>query len=134
MPKAQLPLIHKRDTRNPKVYESRLHQSSCGDCYPESLTVYLKVFEVCLRRLAEAGEFSKRAFLNGKLDLVQAEAIPDLIAAETSLQHKQALRQLAGKLGEIYENWRFRLVEISAMLEAAIDFPEEDLPKNITIK
>ncbi len=85
-------------------------------------------------RLAEAGEFSKRAFLNGKLDLVQAEAIPDLIAAETAAQHKQALRQLEGSLGEIYENWRFRLVEISAMLEAAIDFPDEDLPKNITDK
>ncbi len=82
-------------------------------------------------RLAEAGEFSKRAFLNGKLDLVQAEAIPDLIAAETSAQHRQALQQLDGKLGEIYENWRFRLIEISAMLAATIDFPDEDLPQNI---
>jgi tRNA modification GTPase len=82
-------------------------------------------------RFAEAGEFSKRAFLNGKLDLVQAEAIPDLIAAETAAQHRQALQQLDGKLGEIYENWRFRLIEISAMIEAAIDFPDEDLPKNI---
>lgn len=85
-------------------------------------------------RLAEAGEFSKRAFLNGKMDLVQAEAIPDLIAAETAAQHKQALEQLEGKLGEIYEDWRFRLIEISAMLEAAIDFPDEDLPKNICDK
>ena len=85
-------------------------------------------------RIAEAGEFSKRAFLNGKMDLVQAEAIPDLIAAQTASQHKQALRQLSGKLGDIYENWRFRLIEISAMLEAAIDFPDEDLPKNITDK
>jgi tRNA modification GTPase len=85
-------------------------------------------------RLAEAGEFSKRAFLNGKLDLVQAEAIPDLIAAETAAQHRQAIQQLEGKLGEIYENWRFRLIEISAMLEVAIDFPDEDLPKNITDK
>lgn len=85
-------------------------------------------------RIAGAGEFSKRAFLNGKLDLVQAEAIPDLIRAETEAQHRQALQQLEGKLGEIYENWRFRLIEISAMLEAAIDFPDEDLPKNITDK
>ncbi|MBP7710837.1 MAG: tRNA uridine-5-carboxymethylaminomethyl(34) synthesis GTPase MnmE [Rickettsiales bacterium] len=95
-----------------------------------------KVFEILSSienvRAAEAGEFSKRAFLNGKLDLVQAEAIPDLIAAETAAQHKQALRQLEGKLGEIYEDWRFRLIENSAMLEAAIDFPDEDLPKNIT--
>lgn len=85
-------------------------------------------------RFAQAGEFSKRAFLNGKLDLVQAEAIPDLIAAETEAQHRQALRQLDGKLGEIYENWRFRLIEISALIEAAIDFPDEDLPKNIIDK
>ncbi|OFW80884.1 MAG: tRNA uridine-5-carboxymethylaminomethyl(34) synthesis GTPase MnmE [Alphaproteobacteria bacterium RIFCSPLOWO2_01_FULL_40_26] len=82
-------------------------------------------------RLAEAGEFSKRAFLNGKLDLVQAEAIPDLIAAETELQHRQALMQLEGKLGKIYENWRLRLIEISAFIAAAIDFPDEDLPENI---
>jgi tRNA modification GTPase len=97
-----------------------------------------KIFEILAAqedvRFAEAGEFSKRAFLNGKLDLVQAEAIPDLIAAETAAQHKQALRQLSGKLGEIYEDWRFRLIELSAMLEAAIDFPDEDLPKNITDK
>ncbi len=85
-------------------------------------------------RFAEAGEFSKRAFLNGKLDLVQAEAIPDLIAAETEAQHRQAIRQLGGKLGEIYEDFRFRLIEISAMIEAAIDFPDEDLPKTITDK
>ena len=66
--------------------------------------------------------------------MVQAEAIPDLIAAETAAQHKQALRQLEGKLGEIYEDWRFRLIETSAMIEAAIDFPDEDLPKNIIDK
>ncbi len=97
-----------------------------------------KIFEILSDqkncRFAEAGEFSKRAFLNGKLDLVQAEAIPDLIAAETAAQHKQALRQLEGKLGAIYEDWRFRLIEISAMIEAAIDFPDEDLPKNIIDK
>lgn len=83
-------------------------------------------------RLAEAGEFSKRAFLNGKLDLIQVEAIPDLIAAETEAQHRQALKQLEGNLGEIYKNWRLRLIEITAKIEAAIDFPDEDLPKNIT--
>lgn len=82
-------------------------------------------------RFAEAGEFSKRAFLNHKLDLLQAEAIPDLIAAETESQHRQALRQLEGGLGEIYKNWRLRLIEITARIEAAIDFPEDDLPQNI---
>lgn len=97
-----------------------------------------KVFEILSNvencRFAEAGEFSKRAFLNGKLDLVQAEAIPDLIAAETAAQHKQALNQLSGKLGEIYEDWRLRLIENSALLAAAIDFSDEDLPQNICDK
>ena len=85
-------------------------------------------------RFAENGEFSKRAFLNDKLDLVKAEAIPDLIAAETKAQHLQAMRQLDGKLGEIYESWRVKLIEISALMEAAIDFPDEDLPQNIVDK
>jgi tRNA modification GTPase len=79
-------------------------------------------------KLADAGEFTKRAFLNGKIDLVQAEAIPDLIASETSLQHQQAFKQLDGKLGKIYEKWRFEIIEVSAMIEALIDFPDEDLP------
>lgn len=82
-------------------------------------------------RMAQAGEFSKRAFLNGKMDLVQAESIPDLIACETQAQHKQALKQLQGSLGKIYEDWRFRLIKISANLEAFIDFPEDDLPQDI---
>ncbi len=82
-------------------------------------------------RMAQPGEFSKIAFLNNKIDLVQAEAIPDLIAAETKAQHKQALRQLQGELGEIYENWRFQIIEISALTESCIDFPDDDLPQNI---
>lgn len=82
-------------------------------------------------RLAQPGEFSKIAFLNNKLDLVQAEAIPDLINAETEAQHKQALKQLQGDLGKIYEDWRFRIIEISALTESCIDFPDEDLPQNI---
>jgi tRNA modification GTPase len=82
-------------------------------------------------RIAQNGEFSKRAFLNGKIDLIQAEAIVDLIACETESQHRQALQQLQGKLGEIYQNWREELIEISALIEAAIDFPDEDLPQNI---
>jgi tRNA modification GTPase len=82
-------------------------------------------------RIAEAGEFSKIAFLNNKLDLVQAEAIIDLIEATTYTQHRQALKQLQGDLGKIYDNWRFKLIEILAFLEAYIDFPEDDLPKNI---
>ncbi len=82
-------------------------------------------------RLAEAGEFSKRAFLNGKMDLVQAEAIVDLIESETAAQHSQALRQLQGELGEVYDSWRQELIKITANIEAFIDFPDEDLPADI---
>lgn len=82
-------------------------------------------------RFAEAGEFSKIAFLNNKLDLVQAEAIVDLIASESEAQHKQALKQLRGELGAIYENWRFQTIETLALIESVIDFPDEDLPQNI---
>jgi tRNA modification GTPase len=82
-------------------------------------------------RLAEPGEFTRRAFLNGKLDLLQAEAIADLAAAETDAQRRQALRQLDGELGSRYYGWRDRLTRVLAHLEAAIDFPDEDLPPGI---
>jgi len=82
-------------------------------------------------RLAEPGEFTRRAFLNGKLDLLQAEAIADLAAAETEAQRRQAVRQLGGELGDVYRGWRDRLSRILAHLEAAIDFPDEDLPPEI---
>jgi tRNA modification GTPase len=82
-------------------------------------------------RLAEPGEFTRRAFLNGKLDLTQAEAVADLAAAETEAQRRQALRQLDGRLGEIYRGWGERLLRLLAHLEAAIDFPDEELPAAI---
>ena len=82
-------------------------------------------------RLAEPGEFTRRAFLNGKLDLVQAEAVADLAAAETEAQRRQALRQLDGRLGVLYRGWSDRLLRLLAHLEAAIDFPDEDLPPEI---
>jgi tRNA modification GTPase len=82
-------------------------------------------------RLAEPGEFTRRAFLNDKLDLTQAEAVADLAAAETEAQRRQALRQLDGALGAIYRGWSERLVRLLAYLEAAIDFPDEDLPPEI---
>ena len=82
-------------------------------------------------RLAEPGEFTRRAFLNGKLDLLQAEAIADLAAAETEAQRRQALRQLDGELGSLYRDWSKRLTRTLAHLEAAIDFPDEDLPPEI---
>ncbi|MFV0251343.1 MAG: tRNA uridine-5-carboxymethylaminomethyl(34) synthesis GTPase MnmE [Rickettsia aeschlimannii] len=82
-------------------------------------------------RLAEAGEFTKRAFLNNKFDLTAAEGIADLINAETIMQHKQAIRQASGKLEELYNNWRSQLLKIISLLEAYIDFPDEDIPDTV---
>lgn len=87
----------------------------------------------CLGRLpalrpAEPGEFTRRAFENGKLDLTQAEAIADLVDAETQAQRRQALRQMDGALGRLYDGWRERLVRALAHLEAWLDFPDEDIP------
>jgi tRNA modification GTPase len=82
-------------------------------------------------RPAEAGEFTRRAFQNGKLDLSQAEAVADLVDAETEAQRVQALDQLGGALARKYEAWRASLIEALAYLEAAIDFPDEDLPEAV---
>jgi tRNA modification GTPase len=82
-------------------------------------------------RPAEPGEFTRRAFLNGKMDLVEAEAVHDLIAAETEAQRRQALRQLEGELGALYQDWADRLRGILAYQEALIDFPDEDLPPEV---
>lgn len=79
-------------------------------------------------RPAEPGEFTRRAFEHGKMDLTQAEALADLVDAETRAQQSQALRQMGGALKEVYEDWRHRLVQALAHLEAVIDFPDEDLP------
>lgn len=76
-------------------------------------------------RPAEAGEFARRAFENGKLDLTAAEGLADLIDAETEAQRRQALRQSSGELAKLYEGWRQRIVEARALLEAAIDFSDE---------
>lgn len=82
-------------------------------------------------RLAEPGEFSRRAFEHGKLDLTSAEGLGDLINAETEAQRRQALRQMQGALGELYEGWRRQLTRALAHLEADIDFPDEDLPEGV---
>lgn len=79
-------------------------------------------------RLAEPGEFSKRAFLNGKIDLVSAEGLADLIESETVFQHKQAVKQFGGELYKIYQGWREKLISLLALLEAYIDFPDEEIP------
>ncbi|WP_158047740.1 tRNA uridine-5-carboxymethylaminomethyl(34) synthesis GTPase MnmE [Skermanella pratensis] len=83
-------------------------------------------------RIAEPGEFSRRGFENGKFDLTAAEAIADLVDAETSAQRRQALRQMEGELGRLYEDWRHRLTHALAHLEADIDFPDEDLPEGVS--
>lgn len=76
-------------------------------------------------RMAEPGEFARRAFDNGKIDLAQAEGLADLIDAETEGQRRQALRQANGALSSLYESWRTALIDASALVEAAIDFSDE---------
>jgi len=83
-------------------------------------------------RMAEPGEFTRRAFLNGRLDLTAAEGIADLIAAQTDAQRRQALRQAEGGLAELYDGWRDRLVRALAHLEAYIDFPDEEIPESVS--
>ena len=82
-------------------------------------------------RPAEPGEFTRRAFQNGRMDLAQAEAVADLIDAETTAQAKQALGQLDGKLSETYAGFRRDLLHALALVEAEIDFPDEDVPDNL---
>ena len=85
-------------------------------------------------RLAEPGEFTRRAFENGRLELSQAEAIADLVDAETAAQRRQALDQLGGALARRYDGWRDALIEALAWLEAEIDFPDEDLPEALAAR
>jgi tRNA modification GTPase len=83
-------------------------------------------------RAAEPGEFTRRAFENGKLDLTEAEALDDLIHADTERQRRQALRQLKGLLGDKARDWRTRIIEATALIEAGIDFSDEgDVPAEL---
>ncbi len=82
-------------------------------------------------RPAEAGEFTRRAFFNGRMDLTAAEAVADLVEAESAEQRRQALRQMEGALGALYEDWSQRLMRVLAQQEALIDFPDEDLPADV---
>ena len=84
-------------------------------------------------RPAEAGEFTRRAFLNGKMDLVEAEALADLIAAETEAQRRFALSGAGGIQSALYAGWRKRIVHARAMIEAELDFAEEgDVPGSVS--
>jgi tRNA modification GTPase len=82
-------------------------------------------------RPAEAGEFSRRAFVNGRMDLLEAEGVADLVAAETEAQRRQALRQMEGAHSAVLAGWAERLRKLLAWQEALIDFPDEDLPAEV---
>ncbi|ASP35160.1 tRNA uridine-5-carboxymethylaminomethyl(34) synthesis GTPase MnmE [Labrenzia sp. VG12] len=101
-----------------------------GRAVVAGLLSVLSGFNDC--RPAEAGEFTRRAFDRGRMDLTEVEGLADLIAAETESQRRQALRQMGGALGTLYENWRKRLIHMRAMIEADFDFAdEEDVPGSV---
>jgi len=82
-------------------------------------------------RIADPGEFTKIAFQNGKINLLKAESIADLISSETEIQRQQAIKIMSGKSSEKFNGWRDKLLKILSNVEAKIDFPEENLPDNI---
>ena len=81
-------------------------------------------------RLAEPGEFTKLAFQNGKINLLKAESIADLIAAETEIQRSQAIKIMKGKSSNKFNEIREKLLKLLSFVEAKIDFPDEDLPED----
>jgi tRNA modification GTPase len=83
-------------------------------------------------RHAEAGEFTRQALENGRLDLAEVEGLADLVEAETEMQRRQALRGLSGELGALTEAWRSDLIRAAALLEATIDFADEEVPEDVT--
>jgi tRNA modification GTPase len=107
------------------VFELQIHG---GPAIIEAVT---RAIDALGGRLAEPGEFTRRAFEAGRLDLAQAEAVADLVDAETDAQRRQALRQLGGALFQRGERWREALVSALAFLNAQIDFPDEDLPADV---
>jgi tRNA modification GTPase len=109
------------------VAELQLHG---GQAVIAAVLDALNTIEGC--RMAEPGEFTRRAFENGKLDLTAVEGLGDLIAAETAAQRRQAFRQLKGLIGDRAEAWRQRLIEALALVEARIDFSDEaDVPEDL---
>lgn len=86
-------------------------------------------------RMAEPGEFTRRAFANGRMDLTQVEGLADLVASETEAQRRQALRQADGDLGRLYDAWREKIVRSRALIEAELDFPDEDdIPDSVSVQ
>ncbi|MDH5722913.1 MAG: tRNA uridine-5-carboxymethylaminomethyl(34) synthesis GTPase MnmE [Alphaproteobacteria bacterium] len=99
---------------------------------PAVIDAVLEALSHCKNhRLAEPGEFTRRAFENGKMDLTEAEGLNDLIHAQTQLQKEQALEQMSGSLTSLYEGWAEDLKTMLAYLEADLEFPDEDLPEGI---
>jgi len=96
--------------------------------------MHLAISKVKNCRLAEPGEFTKRAFQNGRINLIKAESIADLISSETEIQRKQAIKIMSGKSSNKFNFWRDELKKILSHMEAKIDFPDEELPKNIISK
>ena len=109
-----------------EVVELHLHGS------PAVVAAVLRVLgdDPTLRQ-AEAGEFTRRALENGALDLAQVEGLADLIDAETEGQRRQAVRVFSGALGEMAESWRADLIRAAALLEATIDFADEEVPVDV---
>jgi len=101
---------------------------------PAVVSALIEALPLLGLRLAEPGEFTRRAFEHGKLDLAQAEGVADLIEAETEQQHRQALAQLEGRLSGVQAAWRGALTEALAYFEAAVDFPDEELPANVAAR
>jgi len=113
--------------KNPKSYtgEDVVEISCHGSAY-----VQQQVIQACIHkgaRLAKAGEFTQRAFLNGKLDLTQAEAVADLIASNTSASQRTALHNIRGGFSEVLKKLRENLIQFSALIELELDFSQEDV-------
>ena len=93
--------------------------------------IHTSISQINNCRLAEPGEFTKLAFQNGKINLLKAESIADLISSETEIQRQQAIRVMSGKTADEFNFLRDKLLKILSYVEAKIDFPDEDLPENI---
>jgi len=93
--------------------------------------VHSSISKVKNCRIAEPGEFTKIAFQNGKINLLKAESIADLISSETEIQRQQAIKIMSGKSSKKFNEWREKLLKILSNIEAKIDFPDENLPNNI---
>lgn len=111
------------------VAELQVHGSTAGVA-----SVLGTLSQIDGLRLAEPGEFTRRAMDNGKMDLAQVEGLADLIDAETEAQRRQAQNLLGGKLGEMAERWRSDLIRAASLIEATIDFADEDVPVDVTFE